>query len=793
MVANRPDTSQSKKACIDCGKEFSGEETVCPECGHVLTTLTTEQLIGTVLADRYAIIELIGGGAMGMLYKAKHTLLKRIVAIKMLLPQLVSSAATLKRFQQEAQLASSLNHPNIVTVYDFGLSPQGNPYLVLDYLEGTNLALVLEQEGTLKVPRALRIFEQACAGLSHAHQKGIIHRDLKPSNLMLVTFEGEPDFVKVVDFGIAKLLPQGPEESEHLTETGQIFGSPLYMSPEQCRGASLDPRSDIYALGCVMYRALTGSPPLPAPDLLQCMYRHVNEMPMRFESICPELNLPEALEAIVFKTLDKDADKRYQTMAELKEALEILDNQLTGRPISGTTVFAPALADAGEMEGGSKAPAAEVNASLSWTQADRLSPVHSEAHPVISAKAAGTIKEAESAVSQSGPTTVSQPLPAGQAGTGAASAQNLQEAPTQQFAQAQVAALLKPGILAKPKFLVAAAVLLVVAVATLIGVNYRLLPESVKEKVKEVVPLAPSQSQAQKAAEEHLKRCQAEYAGGNYRQAEQDARAALKEARKLGENDPRRASAHHWLGLSLYAQGSFEEAKSELEPALNRRISAFGKSSAEVADTQAALGRVYSALGQYSQASAMLNASLATRRKVNGAGDLSVADSLSGLADLALRQDKYPDAVSDLVWALDIRQKALGADDPVVATAFNDLGQAYLLSNNTAEAEDLFKKALAIREKKLAGNNPLIAESLSGLGTVCARTGRYPEARSYYTRAIAIQSKALGDASPSVAQTRQLLSQIASKKSQPVRQPRKRKGRPSGYGTFLQQHGIRSY
>ncbi len=287
------------------------------------SSILKEQLVGTVFADRYEIDGLIGEGGMGNVYRAMHKLMKRTVAIKVVHPDLVSSADTLARFQLEAEAASSLNHPNIVTVHDFGLVPRA--YMVMDYLDGVSLANLLENEAHVALDRSLHIFIQVCAGLAHAHQYGVVHRDLKPSNIMLVSVDGQTDFVKIVDFGIAKLMLCKDGQSKDLTTTGTILGSPLYMSPEQCQAKSMDARSDIYSLGCIMYRALSGHQPINGQELMECLYNHVNTLPMSFQEICPELQLPLELEAIVMKCLEKKQENRFQSMLELKQALEALD------------------------------------------------------------------------------------------------------------------------------------------------------------------------------------------------------------------------------------------------------------------------------------------------------------------------------------------------------------------------------------------------------------------------------------------------------------------------------------
>ena len=321
VSTNLDDTTPKKKVCIACKQEFAGEELTCPNDGTTLTPLTMEASIGSTIGEKYEILAVIGGGAMGLVYKARHTLMKRIVAVKMLHPNMLPDAGTVMRFKKEAEALSCLNHPNILTVFDFGISTQGQPYLVTDYLEGQTLGEVLEQNQSVPWQRAAAIFMQVCSALAHAHKNGVIHRDIKPSNIMLTEFEDQADFVKILDFGIAKVVSEENEQANQLTRTGEVFGSPLYMSPEQCRGKALDARSDIYSLGCVLFRTLTGQPAFFGQDLVECLYKHVNEPAPRLNDIAPDAGIPEEFEAIVQKSLNKDPNDRYQSMVDMKEAL----------------------------------------------------------------------------------------------------------------------------------------------------------------------------------------------------------------------------------------------------------------------------------------------------------------------------------------------------------------------------------------------------------------------------------------------------------------------------------------
>jgi serine/threonine protein kinase/tetratricopeptide (TPR) repeat protein len=281
-----------------------------------------DPLVGNILAERFEVLAKLGEGGMSAVYKARHMLMDRIVAIKLLF---ASDIASLKRFQLEAKLACNLNHINIVSVFDFGVSTQGQPYLVMDYLEGRSLGDCIKLDGPLQLDRALGIFTQACDALSYAHKRDVVHRDLKPSNFMLVLDDNYSELLKVVDFGIAKQINFEEPSGQGLTKTGEVFGSPLYMAPEQCLGRKLDARADIYSMGCVMYEALTGTPPLVGVNALDTLHKHISEDPLPFAITNPACrNLPPPLEKVVFKALARDVEQRYQSMLELWTDLEVL-------------------------------------------------------------------------------------------------------------------------------------------------------------------------------------------------------------------------------------------------------------------------------------------------------------------------------------------------------------------------------------------------------------------------------------------------------------------------------------
>jgi eukaryotic-like serine/threonine-protein kinase len=330
-----------RKYCPKCRRIYGATDQVClqdhtllqPEIEGSLGA-TYDSPIGTVLADRYEILSEIGRGGMSIVYRGRHLLMDRICAIKMLLAQLMYDQTSKKRFQLEAEAASCLKHPNIIAVYDYGIAPTGQPYLVMEYLVGESLADLIKRDKNIEQRRVVRVFIQACDALSHAHNKGVIHRDLKSSNIMLVEQEDKNDVVKVLDFGIAKLMPASGKLPQNLTQTGEVFGSPIYMSPEQCLGQALDQRSDIYSMGTMAYEALTGVPPLVGNTIVDTMQMHVGTKPTAMKS--HNVDVLPALEALVFKALEKKPENRFQTMQEMYAALKEVKSQLIAPNQSGT-------------------------------------------------------------------------------------------------------------------------------------------------------------------------------------------------------------------------------------------------------------------------------------------------------------------------------------------------------------------------------------------------------------------------------------------------------------------------
>ncbi|NJK88275.1 MAG: serine/threonine protein kinase [Myxococcales bacterium] len=303
-----------------------------------------DRLLGSVLAGKYRIAQKIGEGGMGAVYLATQEPMDRKVAVKVLLAKLAEDEIAVRRFEQEARAISRMQHTNTVTIYDFGRTTEDDGderlYIVMEYLKGKTLTQVLRKDGQLEGPRAARIVRQVCASLADAHAAGIIHRDLKPDNIFLTEVGGDRDWVKVLDFGVAKLADS--EAAGTLTQTGMIFGTPKYMSPEQAEGKPLDHRADIYALGVVLFELLTGRPPFVADTPVGLLLKHIQESPPAFSKLRPDLQIDARLEAIVRRALSKMADARYASAGELAAELEGFERLATsGYAIATGTIPTP--------------------------------------------------------------------------------------------------------------------------------------------------------------------------------------------------------------------------------------------------------------------------------------------------------------------------------------------------------------------------------------------------------------------------------------------------------------------
>jgi len=303
-----------QKVCPTCGTEYPLSERFCPRDGTALRSANAQaDLLGSVVADRYHILKKLGEGGMGTVYLAEHVKMGRKSALKVMNPGMNTDPDAIARFNREASNASRLSHPNICGIYDFGETPDGLIYLAMEFIEGKALTDLIEKDGSLAPARAASIVHQTADALQVAHDAGIVHRDLKPDNIMVARNRDNTDLVKVVDFGIAKA---SSSDAQKVTKTGLVVGTPEYMSPEQLAGDKLDGRSDIYSLGLVAFNCLTGKLPFPSESAQEAMIMRLTDRPRMLSEMRPDLQWPDALQAVLDKALARDANERYQSAAQ---------------------------------------------------------------------------------------------------------------------------------------------------------------------------------------------------------------------------------------------------------------------------------------------------------------------------------------------------------------------------------------------------------------------------------------------------------------------------------------------
>lgn len=309
--------------CPKCGKQLSATVLNCPDDDELMKVV--DKLEGQILDGKYKIVEYLGAGGMSTVYKARHIVLDKILALKLLQPHLLGNARFVQRFQREAQAMARMQHPNLLTVHECGFL-EGVPFLLLDFVDGKGLDVLIQERARLSVGQMIAIVSQIADGLMNAHDSGVVHRDIKPANIMISENVKGRELVKVVDFGLAKMLEEDPGHQK-ISKEGNSAGSPMYMSPEQCVGDPADARTDIYALGCLMYECLTGNPPLFGQSVLETFNKVMNEKPKPVSTI---VEIPQELDDLILKCLEKRPEDRPASMLEFRTTLKEIKERMAG-------------------------------------------------------------------------------------------------------------------------------------------------------------------------------------------------------------------------------------------------------------------------------------------------------------------------------------------------------------------------------------------------------------------------------------------------------------------------------
>ncbi len=334
--------AENARFCGACGGPMAVSGASAGGAALARAPAFVDDTIGTEIAGRYRILSKLGQGGMGAVYRAEQISLKRIIALKLLRDELSENPGIARRFNKEAELAAKLSHPNTVTLFDFGQAADGTLFIAMELVDGTSLRNVILREGALPPARALRIAEQVALSLADAHLHGIVHRDLKPDNVMLRTQGKKRDVVTVLDFGIAKLRDEGDGGvSVPVTRAGDLLGTPQYMAPEQIRAEAVDGRTDVYALGAMLYEMVTGQLPFQGSTVTSILSKHLTEPAVPPEVLKPELDISPGLSGLIMQALEKSPDARPDSMESMAERISALKRVAGGERLSAPTITRP--------------------------------------------------------------------------------------------------------------------------------------------------------------------------------------------------------------------------------------------------------------------------------------------------------------------------------------------------------------------------------------------------------------------------------------------------------------------
>lgn len=693
------------RICLTCHGRFDEQYTHCPTDETLLLTPPRDPLAHSKLAEQYEIEGIIGSGGWSLVYRAKQKSLGRSVAIKILHSHLVLDPDKVMRFQREAESASKFNHPAIPSVYDFGLLPSGQPYMVMAYVEGRSLAEVIVEDGPLSVDKSLDVFIQAASGLAMAHERGIIHRDIKPSNILLTKDKGE---VKILDFGLAKLIGIGDGNvAETLTQAGHTIGTPAYMSPEQCLGLALDARSDIYSLGCVMYETLSGIRPFEGRDAFEAMSLHMRG-DISFDGTPIKDTIPVNLEACILKTLAKNPADRPQSAEELMAALEKIQTQT----FQGKGPFRLVYSVQRFIQ--------QRGSSLATTAATLTVTVL-----VVLTLVLGTYKSVEHMNNQK-----------------SATPHNIADIYKEVMAKGERHFYAGSYSKASTHFKQAS------ELAENFGAADERLTNSLK-RLQESLTKEKKTIEVQKVAE-HMEALKNSTYGLMYGTPDQNARSIIALTSKR-EKDPTDMDAARQLcavlnnqAALLFTQSNVADAKQFLDRAVEIEKKVLGEDDPEYATSLSNLAYYYSQRGDKEQAESFYTQALTLRQKVLGSSDPKVGRSLRNLADFYWGQGDIRRAQELMSQSADVYRKQLPRTAADYAWTVNNLGLIYASERNYAQARKLFAEALDMR-KQLYGENGLdVGRTLHNIAQLDTAEHRYSDAENEFRTAQRIYDTKLG-------------------------------------------------
>jgi serine/threonine protein kinase len=691
--------------CPRCGSKYdadSGAVQCAKDEVHLIGALD-DPLVGSIVASRYEILELTGVGAASRVYKARQTSLNRLVAIKVLQMHLALDAKKLKRFELEAKNASSIEHANIVNVFDYGTVPQ--PYIVMEFLQGETLAERIKK-GHVPAEEAIEIICQVCDALMAAHEGGLVHRDLKPANVMLASNQGSEYTVKVLDFGLAKAVDGEGQTLVHLTSTGQMLGSPAYMSPEQCMGGAVDARSDIYSLGCLIYEVLTGRIAFESDTAPECMRKHVYEMPAPMTGLAIEPQLLKQLEKVVFKALAKEPVERYQSVADLK--FDLVSSARGGtKRLNYSKIGMQALVSQCRRLLRNRRVRAAIFASA-------LSVV---AFLILCLNLGSIINAGWQAQYEQGKTHAAS-ADYKKAESSFESALKL----AKWFGQSdwRVTRSLSQLKNVYEKEGNAAA-------ARDIGSRIKALEESNPN-------WTTRRMEAQKAEK-----------AGDFRRAEQLLTGLIAQEQSQPQGRFGLSSALLELGHVYEDEGKLAEAESVIRQCLEIREKFLDEGAPLVTDSLNELANACSLLGRYSDAQNLFLNVLALKRQQLGSSNQEVAQVLGKLGSMRMWQGDFAGAQRYLQDAMSILNSLSQKDDSIVGPITGTLANLYVRTKRYDQAEPLILQSIDAQQKAYGKGNLQTCPGLTILANLRSAQGRVDEATSYMKDVLDINLKQLGE------------------------------------------------